>query len=154
MSLKRLRQRTPSAVSLGTFSLPKHQLVFHKHGKDDSAKCDAYYTGDTVNIVVGRLYEIDKIEKPSLDQAEGLGNGYEEKVIRVFDTKGVTVKAITYYATNINNTLKPFTWYKQHVLIGAKEANLPVEYIRIIEAILAVEDYDKVREMEQFSLHV
>lgn len=152
MSFKRLQQRTPSAVPLGTFSLPKHQIVFHKHGRDDSAKCDAYYTGVSDNIVIGRLYEIAEIEKPALDRAEGLGNGYEEKVIRVFNAKN-SFKAVTYYATNLNNTLKPFTWYKQHVLMGAREANLPVEYICILESIPAVEDYDKIREAQQLSIH-
>ncbi len=153
MSVKRLQQRVPSAVPIGTFSLPKHQLLFHKHGRDDSAKCDAYHTHDPCNNVIGRLYEFDGDEKPTLDRAEGLGNGYEEKVIRVFDTKGIAVKAITYYATAINNTLKPFTWYKRHVLLGAQEANLPKTYIGVIEAIPAVEDHDKLREAQQLSIH-
>lgn len=152
MSLKRLRQRVPSAVPIGTFSLPEHHLLFHKRGKDDSAKCDAYHTHDPSDVVIGRLYHIDEIEKPALDHAEGLGNGYEEKIIRVFNTKS-SFKAVTYYATNLNSRLKPFTWYKQHVLIGAKEANLPVEYIRAIESTLTIEDYDKAREAQELSIH-
>lgn len=152
MSLKRLQHRVPSAMPIGTFSLPEHQLVFHKHGRDDSAKCDAYHTRDQSNIVIGRLYEIDESEKTALDNAEGLGNGYDEKIIRVFNTKN-SFKAVTYYATNLNNRLKPFTWYKQHVLIGAREANLPEEYIGAIDAVTAVEDYDKTREAQQLSIH-
>jgi len=152
MSLKRLQHRVPSAVPIGTFSLPKHQLIFHKHGRDDSAKCDAHYTGDSDNIVVGRLFEINEIEKSDLDRAEGLGNGYEEKIITVFNTINY-YKAVTYYATNPNNTLKPFTWYKEHVLIGAKVAKLPMEYIDVIESIPAINDCDKEREAEQLSIH-
>lgn len=153
MSLNRIQQRTPSAIPLGTFSLSEHQLVFHKHGRDNSAKCDAFYTRDPSNNIFGRLYEIDAPEKAILDQAEGLGNGYEEKVIRVSNSRGNIVKAFTYYAIDINESLKPFTWYKQHVLVGAREADLPIEYIGVIESIPATEDHDKVREMEQFSLH-
>ena len=152
MSLKRLQDRVPSAVPIGTFSLPNHKLVFHKHGRDDSAKCDAHHTHDPSDTVLGRLYEINELEKSALDRAEGLGNGYEEKIIRVFNTKN-SFKAVTYYATNINSTLKPFTWYKQHVLIGAREANLPEGYIGTIEAISAIEDYNKAREVEQLSIH-
>lgn len=153
MSLKRLQHRVPSAVSLGTYSLSKHQLVFHKHGRDDSAKCDAHYTGDIADTVRGRLYEIDEIEKSSLDRAEGLGAGYSEKVISVFDAQGLAVKAITYWATAINKKLKPFTWYKQHVLIGALEANLPEEYVDAIKAVPAIEDCDSVREIQELSIH-
>lgn len=153
MSFKRIRQRTPSAVPLGTFSLPEHQLVFHKHGRDDSAKCDAFYTGNGNNIIFGRLYEIDEIEKSVLDQAEGLGNGYEEKVVRLSNARGIMTKAITYYAIDINDSLKPFTWYKQHVLNGAREANLPEEYIGFIESVPAIKDNDTMREMEQLSIH-
>lgn len=152
MSLKRLQQRTPSAVPIGTFSLPNHQLLFHKHGRDDSAKCNAHHTHEPSDAVLGRLYEINETEKSALDRAEGLGNGYDEKFIRVFNTKR-SFKAVTYCATNINNTLKPFTWYKQHVLVGAREANLPQEYIDAIESIPAIEDHDKSRESEQFSIH-
>ena len=152
MSLKRLQDRVPSAVPIGTFSLPKHKLLFHKHGMDDSAKCDAHYTHDPSDTVLGRLYNINELEKPALDRAEGLGNGYDEKIIRVFNTKH-SFKAVTYYATNINSTLKPLTWYKQHVLIGAREVNLSKEYICTIEAVLAVKDHDKVREAEQLSIH-
>ena len=152
MSLKRLQDRVPSAVPIGTFSLPNHKLIFHKHGRDDSAKCNAHLTHDPSDTVLGRLYEIDETEKPALDRAEGLGNGYDEKVIRVFNTKH-SFKAVTYCATNINNTLKPFTWYKQHVLIGAREADLPEEYICAIESIPAIKDHDKAREAEQLSIH-
>ncbi|MCK5070874.1 MAG: gamma-glutamylcyclotransferase [Desulfocapsa sp.] len=152
MSVKRLQDRVPSAVPIGTFSLLNHKLIFHKHGRDDSAKCDAHHTHDPSDTVLGRLYEIDETEKSTLDHAEGLGNGYDEKIIRVFNIK-YSFKAVTYYATNLNDTLKPFTWYKQHVLVGAREANLPKEYINNIESIPAIEDSDKVREAEQLAIH-
>jgi AIG2 family protein len=154
MSFKRIQQRVPSAMPLGTFSLPEHQLLFHKVGKDGTAKCNAHSTGNTANSVLGRLYEIDASEKSALDSAEGLGHGYEEKIIKVINAKGNVLKAITYYATDINNSLHPFTWYKQHVLIGAREANLPEEYIGIIESIRSIEDYDTVRATGQLSIHM
>ena len=152
LSLKRLQARVPSAVPLGVFTLPKHKLTFHKVGRDGTAKCDACLTNDPSDAVIGRLYEIDEIEKQDLDRAEGLGCGYEEKYIKVFNNRG-SFKATTYYATELNTTLKPFTWYKQHVLIGAREAGLPESYIAAIEAVPAVADYDAVREAEQLSVH-
>ncbi len=153
MSLNRLRQRVPSAVSLGTFSLFDHELRFHKHGRDDSGKCDAYYTGETSNVVIGVLYKIAETEKAVLDRAEGLGHGYDEKKVFVSDIQGNVEMAVTYYATNINESLLPYTWYKEHVLIGAVEANLPDEYMAVIHAIRAVQDHDIEREAEQRAIH-
>jgi len=102
MSLTRLRERVPSAMVLGTFSLRDHELRFHKHGKDDSGKCDVFFTGDNFHVVFGVLYEIAMSEKSVLDRAEGLGSGYEEKEVIVTDSRGVSERAVTYYATNIN----------------------------------------------------
>jgi len=101
---------------------------------------------------LGRLYEIDEAEKSALDRAEGLGYGYEEKIVEIFNDS-ISFKASTYYATNINNTLKPFTWYKQHVLIGAREANLPKEYIGVIESVPVIGDCDTERKAQELSIH-
>ena len=46
------------------------------------------------------------------------------------------VECVSYIATDkkyINNDLNPHDWYKEHCLIGAKEHNLPPDYILIIE---------------------
>jgi gamma-glutamylcyclotransferase (GGCT)/AIG2-like uncharacterized protein YtfP len=153
MSLKRIRQRAPSAIALGTFSLGKHELTFNKHGRDNSGKCDACYTGHISNTVMGVLYQIESSEKAMLDSAEGLGCGYDEKEVTVSGGKGNLEQAFIYYATNINDSQHPFTWYKEHVLVGAREANLPKDYIAGIEAIHAVKDHDPVREALQRSLH-
>ena len=153
MSLKRFHQRVPSALVLGTFFLGKHELRFHKHGKDDSGKCDAFYTGDNNNVVMGVLYEIDESEKIVLDRAEGLGYGYDEKEVIVSNAKGNVERAFTYCATNITALLHPFTWYKEHVLIGAREADLPKDYIANIQEIHAVKDHDSGREAEQLAIH-
>ncbi len=152
LSLNRLHARVPSAVPSGVFTLPRHKLIFHKIGRDGTAKCDAFLTGNPSDIVIGRLYEIDVMEKQNLDRAEGLGSGYDEKIIKVFNDSG-SVMAATYYATDLDSTLKPFTWYKQHVLIGAREANLPEAYIAGIEAVPAIEDHDRIREAEQLAVH-
>jgi len=154
MSLNRIRQRVPSARVLGTFSLADHELRFHKHGRDDSGKCDAFYTGNSSHVVRGVLYEIDASEKAVLDQAEGLGNGYDEKDVNLFDVAGNVAQAVSYYATNINSSLLPFTWYKDHVLIGAREAILPEEYITRIAGIESIVDPDREREMEQRAIQM
>ena len=61
----------------------------------------------------------------ALARLEGLGAGYEEKRVTVSRRGGVSVVALTYYATRIDETLLPYAWYKHHVLAGAREMALP-----------------------------
>lgn len=86
MSLLRLKGRVPGAERIGMFTLIEHSLRFHKWSKKDgSAKCDALFTGNPDDCVIGALFEIPDCEKGPLDEAEGLGFGYEEKRVTVPD---------------------------------------------------------------------
>ncbi|WP_281557571.1 gamma-glutamylcyclotransferase family protein [Thalassomonas sp. RHCl1] len=153
MSLRRLQQRTPSAVPIGLFFLAGHDLRFHKVGQDGSAKCDAFYTGSVSDRVYGRLFEIAEQEKYILDHAEGLGAGYEAKLVSVVNDAGFAVNAAIYYATDIDTWLKPFSWYKEHVLIGARECKLAPDYIQKIIRIETIEDPDKYRCAQQRAIY-
>lgn len=154
MSVKRLRERVPSAIARGAYRLLRHDLRFHKQGMDGSAKCDAFYTGSEWDVIHGVLYTINSEEKPVLDQAEGLGLGYELKEVSVVSGQGRAVSAFLYYATHIDESLQPFSWYKQHVLVGAREAQLPMEYRARIESIEAIHDADRRRDRLQRALYL
>ena len=154
MSSRRLRARTPSAQRIGIGVLEEHRLVFHKSGRDASAKCDAHHSGDPGHFVIGVLYEIHAEEKPILDKVEGLGSGYEIKDVLIRLDDGSLVEAFTYYATCIDADLKPFDWYREHVIIGAKENALPEEYVQIIEAIDFIKDYDSERRTRELSIYL
>jgi len=149
MFLARLRARTPSAISLGHHVLSEHQLRFHKRGMDGSAKCDAFFTGQPQDGVHGVLFEIDDAEKPDLDRAEGLGYGYDAKVVEVRSPGQIHQRAYTYIASQIDEARLPFHWYKDHVLLGAQAAQLPAEYIEAIENIEAIEDPNEPRALAE-----
>lgn len=154
MSLSRLRVRIPSAIALGCHSLSCYDLRFHKASKDGSGKCDAYFTSKADDVVYGVLFEIDQIEKAILDKVEGLGYGYDEKEIVVTTRDGVLISAITYVASNIDDARRPYSWYVNHVAIGAREALLPEDYIRDkISSVEAVEDADKVRDAKERAIY-
>lgn len=154
MSVARLRERVPSADPLGCYILKEHDLRFHKSSKDGSGKCDAYFTSNSEDNIFGALFEIAPRQKRALDKAEGLGYGYEDKEVTVIAGDGSLVKAVTYVAIIIDETLKPYSWYLNHVLIGASETSLPAEYIqRKIKAIEAIEDNDKERDRKQREVH-
>lgn len=152
MSTKRLRARTPSATIVGVATLPEHRLAFHKVSKKDgSGKCDIVKADS--EAVLGVLFEIDESEKHDLDDFEGLNKGYNQKIVVVELQSGATERARTYYATNIDPKIKPFTWYKRHVIEGAKEANLPKQYLKNLESIPATPDSDKAREAEELAIY-
>lgn len=151
MSTARLRARVPSARCIAVGRLARHTLRWHKHGRDDSAKCDARWTGCDDDSVWGVLFEIDAVEKALLDVAEGLHQGYEEQLVEVITIRGA-MQAWAYFATHINPSLRPFHWYKQLVLAGAREHSLPAGYVERIAAVATVPDPDPLRARTNLAL--
>jgi gamma-glutamylcyclotransferase len=154
MSLPRLKARVPSAERIGVVTLFEHTLRFHKVSKrDGSGKCDALFTGNPDDYVIGALFEISNDEKSILDRAEGLGYGYEEKRITVSDPQGNTHEAVTYYATNTDSSLLPYSWYLHHVINGAKETGVPSAYLDALSATVSREDPDKERDASERAIY-
>jgi hypothetical protein len=150
MSEKRLHQRI-RAVKTGVAVLNQHKLCFRKPSTlDGSAKCDIQETGQPEDYVLGVLYDIEESQKTILDSIEGLGSGYDLKTVSV-SIDGQSVNAYAYYATSFNPKLKPYHWYKKHVLEGAKENRMPADYINSIEAVEAVTDKNDERRRGELS---
>lgn len=154
MSIRRLCARVPSATRIATGMLALHQLRFHKKSVDGSAKCDAQRSEDPSHFILGVLYEIHPDEKPGLDEAEGLGSGYEIKDVLIRLDDGTSVHAFTYYATRIDATLKPYDWYREHVLVGARESLFPEDYVNFLEAFEFIEDPDPDRRSRELSIYI
>jgi len=127
MSVRRLQARTTTA------RLAAHRLQFRKRGHDGSAKCDIEHTCQSRDYVFGIVYSLAPGEKAILDQIEGLGRGYEIKHIRALSEEDKFIQAFAYYATDIDDRLMPYHWYKSHVISGARENCLPRDYISTIE---------------------
>lgn len=148
MSTARLRKRMPSCEPLGVASLQGHALRFHKRSRDKSGKCNAFASGNN-NEVIGVLFSFDPAERAKLDEAEGVGSGYEHAIVTVINEKGRRRKVLTYLATPeyIDDSLKPYGWYKDFVLAGAREHGLPPEYIAdYIQSVEAIDDPNKTRD--------
>ncbi|AGA92188.1 AIG2-like family protein [Thioflavicoccus mobilis 8321] len=153
MSLARLRVRAPSAEFVAIGRLIAHRLAFHKVGwKDGSAKCDAQFTGSPDDEVLGVVYEIARVDKPRLDKAEGLGRGYDQKQVDIA-TERERLNVQIYFATAIDPFLKPYHWYKQHVLIGARENGLPSDYVARIAAVESIEDPAPRRRARELGIY-
>ena len=155
MSAERLRvaDRTPSAKWIGIGRVTGYRLVFDKVGMDGSGKADCERTAKLRDVVHGALFHIAHGDRPALDRAEGLGNGYDAFDIDVETESGI-VQALTYRATRKDATLKPFTWYMQHVLNGARQCGLPQAYVASIESVAAIRDLDVGREARELCIYV
>lgn len=143
-----LRRRVASAQPVGLAALRGYELRFHKRSwKDGSGKCNVMRVdGDTARLF-GVVFTMAAGDKAALDAAEGLGRGYEERMVDV-ERDGRRVEAFTYVAeaSAIDSTLLPFTWYKELVVAGAREHGLPSAYVEQLEAVTAVADPDRERD--------
>ncbi len=153
MLSRRIRERCPSAIALGMAEIHGYELQWHKRSRDGSGKCDVVQTNHATAVVYGVLYEISVDEKRYLDKAEGLGNGYEAKDAEAA-FRGAPRMARIYYATDIDTSLKPYTWYKALVVAGAKEYNLPETYIERLVLTDAIEDPDRERHNRNWQFPV
>ncbi len=154
MSIKRLRERAPSAQLKAIATLYEHDLRFHKKSQDGSGKCDAYATNNPDDFIVGVVFDIAEAEKLELDRMEVLGYGYGQKEVTLMTRSGEIIYASTYYAMSIDPTLKPYHWYKHHVLTGACENGLPEEYINRISHVPSAADPDAERHDREMAIYV
>ena len=150
--LKR-KDRCPSAVKIDVARTNEYTLKFHKVStavsdqgiRDESGKGDMAPKESETDELYGVVFSIDETQADNLDSAEGLGDGYEKKDIVVEGINKGPLRVVAYYATDINEDLKPYHWYKGQTVDGAKEHGLPAEYIKKIEAFESIPDLDKER---------
>lgn len=140
MLTARLQERVASATAIGICQLAGHALCWDKRSWwDGSGKCDAEASIRNDDVVWGVLFELDPLDKPALDIAEGVGAGYFEKTVNVLTVAGL-VTAITYCATDKDASLRPYHWYKALVIAGAREHGLPARYRSGLERVVTVSD--------------
>lgn len=152
MSAPRLSNRIKPIRHLANGYLDGYQLTFDKVSKDESGKCDCKRTGNEGHRVWGVLFAIDANNLPDLDRYEDAGRTYERKEVQVMTDQGI-VSAITYFANKTKPGLKPYHWYRYHVLYGAREAKLPPDYIAAIEHIEEIQDLNVARIEENMAVY-
>lgn len=130
MSTERVRSRIASARPIGRTYLRDKKVLFNKCSKDGSGKANLIDSpGD---VAWGVLYEIDAQDLDRLDRIEG---GYHRVQVQVCRPDGWVVDAVTYLSTNLTNDPVAYDCYKRLVLSGAREHNLPQDYIAYLEQL-------------------
>jgi hypothetical protein len=147
MLLQRLQRRCKSARVDCVASLPGYRLTFSKLSRDGSGK--ATLVSDAESRVFGVVFDIDQIDVAELDRIEGRGQGYERiaelAALTHPDVKPIAVTAYIAQDGYYDPALQPFDWYRDLVLAGAAQNNLPETYQTALRAIKAVSDPDLER---------
>ncbi len=76
-------------------------------------------------------------------------------MVTVINDRGHRRKVLTYLATpdHIDDSLKPYGWYKDFVIAGATEHGLPPEYIsEYIQSVEAIKDPNSTRDKRERSV--
>ena len=116
--------RIPSAQSIGIGKLVNKKMVLNKKGADGSGKANIVdFDGfDTWGV----LYEVNENDLLSLDNFE---NGYSRVSLQaqIYDNPFLDVDV--YISSELTGNLFAQEWYKEIIILGAKEHNLPENYI-------------------------
>ena len=144
---QRLRSRTASARLLGIAYLPDWSLRFHKRSVDRSGKCSIKMGSSGVHVAV---YEMSASDKQLLDRIEGVGQGYTDVTI---DVPGFG-RCATYVAaeSHVDEALLPYDWYREIVLLGCRELELPRDYVARIESVATQPDPEPQRRAENWRI--
>jgi len=157
MCLGRMCCRVPSAQKVAVAVLRGYKFAFNKRsasavGDSASGKANAVKTETSADRVLGVVFEVQEDEMLLLDEAEGRDKGYlreELTVTEVGDNR--SFRALTYIAEEgyINGSLQPFSWYKRHVVEGAKHFGLDAAYVAEIEAFQSKADQYRSRSSKE-----
>ena len=130
INTEHLRSYVPSAKAIGRARLLKKRMMCNKKSRDNSSK--ANLVDSRGDAVWGVLYEIDIAELDKLDRAEG---GYERTTLQVLTDQGDAVTAEVYTSTRVTTDPTPYDWYKELILKGAREHQLPGDYLEYLEQL-------------------
>jgi len=140
------RNRVPNATFLYNASAMGFRLRFHKKSIDRSGKCNMLKTGMNEDVVHGVVFEVPEASLPALDAAEGFGNGYHKEQISVLrHERSITVLAYIADAAAIDDSLRPYIWYFDLVIAGARQHALPNDYTAGLMAVPFSNDPDENR---------
>ena len=130
MSSERLRSHVCCARAIGRAKLLNQRMVCNKKGEDGSGKANLIESpGD---VVWGVLYEVDSAELHKLDRAEG---GYNRMSTQSMTEGDNPIDVDVYVSTKLTADPIPYTWYKDIILCGAREHELPTGYLQYLEQL-------------------
>jgi len=149
----RLEQRVGRVSVVATASAAGFRLRFHKQGRDESGKCNIEFSGSESDCVQGALFAFSPQQRNILDEYESLGRGYVRERVAI-ETRDGPATAWTYIAMPefVDDTLKPFHWYREFVCLGAEFHGFPPSYRRQLAAQRTIQDPHTERCRERMQM--
>ena len=129
MLRKRIEDRVGTVEDLGLATLLGYRLCFNKKSSSGSGK--ANIMKDESSKVLGVIYRLSEGQASSLDSEE---KRYHRENLKV-ELCNKVVDAVAYVADAdvINENLLPTLEYRQYIIDGAKEHDLPPDYVKSLE---------------------
>lgn len=131
----RLQGRISSARVMGRGRLVNKRLTCSKKSKDGSGK--ANLEDGPREEVWGVLYEIDPSELKLLDKIEG---DYRRVTMKINTDEEKVVEAEVYTSTELTSEVIPYDWYKELLICGARDHQLPENNIEFLERLPSKQD--------------
>jgi len=138
MKENRLCQRIPSAKLMCRGRILNKRLVCNKRSKDNSGK--ANLEDSPGGVVWGVLYEMDSSDLNRLDEVE---EGYQRTTMNAQTDENKFVAAEVYISTELTPKAIPFNWYKELLVSGAQEHQLPEDYVKFLKKLPSKHDSRK-----------
>lgn len=136
MNLAQMKQRCSASKVLGIACLPGHKVEFYGYSVIwDGAQ--ETVVSDPKSEVWGVLYELQASDWDALDvhqDARFNGTGaYFHYPVKVINMKQETIDALIYKKDILKEAKPPSAEYLDFIVQGAKEQDLPVEYITLLQ---------------------
>jgi gamma-glutamylcyclotransferase len=141
-----LRARCKFASVSCVASVSGYRLALSKKSNDGSGK--ATLVADPVTQVYGVVFDISSDDATELDRIEGRGRGYERiDLVALRHPEGPSISVTAYVAHEdfLESTLQPYDWYRDLIVTGAQQHNLPDDYVATLHAIQALSDPEPTR---------
>lgn len=144
MLASRLQARCKSAVPYGIAFAEGYRLEFSKPSTDLSGKG---HLAIAKHRQPGVIFKIDAADLSRLDRFEGLGNGYrrDDHFAVTREATGTVIKAVTYLATKLDPSLRPYDWYLALIVAGARESKIAATDIAELLSVDTRDDPDMQR---------
>jgi cation transport regulator ChaC len=129
------RDRCPRAVQVGIAKVEGYRIGFTRHSKKRGGGV-ADLVAMAGSVVWGAIFDISQDGFDVLDEAEGVRFGsYSRSIWKLAREDGSLVSAWTYVVVDKKPEIPPSYEYWKLLVDGAKEAGLPPEYAKRLEAI-------------------
>jgi cation transport regulator ChaC len=135
MGASALRTRCPLAVQVGIAKVEGYRIGFTRFSKRRGGGV-ADLVEAPGSLVWGSLFDLPHDGFEALDKAEGVAIGaYARSIWQLTRGDGSVVSAWTYVVMDKKPEILPSAEYWKLLVDGAKEAGLPPDYVKTLEAI-------------------